>query len=70
MRKFIAVNAKHRLIYNFKFSTANWLVELYFYADFFTIFGVPLAGESYWSSWRRYAAETHLPILQPKGNKR
>ena len=41
------------------------------FADFFTQCGVPLAGESYWSSKRRrYAAGTHLQILQPMGNKR
>jgi hypothetical protein len=37
---------------------------------FFTVCGVLVAGDSYWSSKRKYAAATDLKILQPKGNKR
>jgi len=37
--------------------------------DFFTMCGVLVAGDSYWSSKRRYAAASHLQILQQTGNK-
>jgi len=37
--------------------------------DFSTLRGVPLAGDSYRSSKRRYAAVTHFQTLQPIGNK-
>jgi len=39
-------------------------------SDFSTLRGVPLAGDSYWSSKRRYAAVTYLQILWAIGNKR
>jgi len=40
------------------------------FANFFTLFGVPLAGDSQWSNKRRYPAGGRLQILQPIGKKR
>jgi len=35
-----------------RLSFENWLAALYSFADFFTLFGVPLAGDYYWSKRR------------------
>jgi len=37
---------------------------------FFTLCGVPVAEDSYWSSRRMHAIATHMQILQPIKNKR
>ena len=37
--------------------------------DFSILCGVPVAGDSYWSSRRWYAAATDFQILRPIGNK-
>jgi hypothetical protein len=42
----------------------------FYLSDFFSLCGVPVAGDSHWSSKRRYAAATYLQIFQPIGNNR